>query len=293
MIIGHQKIVVGLRKKIKDGSHSQAYIFSGPEGVGKFLVAQNFARGIIAGKDFAELSEKETDQADLDLLLVRPEREEKKGVIKEKEITVDQVKGKQAELATFPYSGKFKVLIVDESDRMNLRAQNAMLKTIEEPNSTAVIILVTSRLEKLLPTVRSRCQIINFNLVDPQAMADHFSGQGQTVSREAIDYSMGRPGIMLEIAGDPEKVGWYRESEKMMETVMSGSLNEKMKMADGLSKNIPDALDHLHFWLWLLQKSGQTPDLLRAGNIKEAEERLKNTNANARLLLEDVFLNLQ
>jgi DNA polymerase-3 subunit delta' len=280
-IIGHQKIVASLAQKIENQSYSQAYIFFGPEGVGKHFLAENFARGIIGG-----------GQAELDILRVSPEREEKKGVIKEKEISVDQIKEKQKELATFPYSGNAKFLIVDDADRMTIKAQNAMLKTIEEPNSTAVIILIVSRLEKILPTVKSRCQIINFNLVSQDDMRKYFLDQKLAPNQELIDFSMGRPGMMLAMMEDPEKIEWYRNARKKMESVLNGGMNVRMKVAEELSKNVPEALESAHFWLWLLEKSGNIQNILRAEKIKEMGDKLKNTNVNARLLMENTFLNL-
>lgn len=293
MIIGHPKIVESLRQKIGKHGYSQAYIFSGPEGVGKRQVAEVFARGIIRGKDFLALSSEEESEAELDMLRLRPETEEKKGVIKEKEISIAQVRSAQKELATFPYSGKAKVLIVDDSDRMNARAQNAMLKTMEEPNSTSVIILVSSRPEKLLATVRSRCQTVNFNLVDSETLVAYLQSNGSALGREAVGFSMGRPGILLGMIQDPKKVGWYRASEQKMAEALDGGLNRKLKIAEEFSKNIPEALLNLNFWSWALRRSGTGRDIERAGKIQEAVDKLKDTNISARLMLENLFLNSQ
>ena len=291
-IIGHVKIIERLRKEIGDKSFSQAYIFSGPEGVGKYFLAEEFARGIIRGKDFSVLSPQEREEAEFDLLRLSPEKEEKNRVIREKEITLDQIKARQKELATFPYSGKAKVLIVNDSDRMNRKAQNAMLKTIEEPNSTAVIILIASRLENILPTVKSRCRIIGFNLVSEKDLEKYLTDQGLAPDPEAVNFSMGRPGAMLEMVADREKIDWYRNSRKKLSVVLLGGLGEKIKIAEELSKNIPEALKHIHFWLWNFQRAGSVQEILRSEKLAEAADKLKNTNANARLLLENIFLNL-
>lgn len=280
-IIGHQKTVENLKQKAKDGNYSQAYIFSGPEGVGKYFLAQEFARWIIEGKE-----------PELDILRLQPEQEEKKGIIKIKEITVEQVREKQKELATFPYSGKAKILIIDGSDRMTVKAQNAMLKTIEEPNSTAVIILITSRLEKILPTVKSRCHIINFNLVSRHDLEAYLASQGSDFSQEVIDFAMGRPGMMMELIKDPEKIEWYRNAKQKMVAVLGGNLGAKLKIAEELAKNVPEASKNLDFWLWILEQSGSVQDIWLAEKIKEAADKLKNTNANARILLENTFINI-
>jgi hypothetical protein len=291
-IIGHKKIKNLLEKEIESGSFAQAYIFSGPKGVGKTTLAREFAQGLIWGKHFSALSPQERRDAEADIVLVSPVVEEKKGIIKAKEISIEQVLDARRELANFPYRGKVKVLIVEESDRLTIKAQNALLKITEEPNSTSIIILVTSRASKLLPTIQSRCRNINFGLVDSREMEVYLQSQGMGSNPEAITFSMGRPGIMLEMLHDPEKVAWARASKEKLGQALRGSLNEKLKLAEELSKNVPEAIRHLEFWLWELHAGSARENLFVAEKISEVINTIKNTNANARLILENLFINL-
>ena len=291
-IIGHKKIKASLGREIEAKLFAQAYIFSGPKGVGKNLLAKEFAYGLIWGKNFSALSEKERREAQTDMLLVVPIVEEKKGVIKEKEISIDQILEARKNLANFPFQGMAKVLIVDESDRMTIKAQNALLKITEEPNSTSVVILITSRLNKLLPTIRSRCRNINFGLVDAEEMEGYLDSQGLKNDQERVSFSMGRSGILLELGSNPEKMDWFRDSKRDLQQVMNGTLNEKLKLAERLSKNVPEAIRNLEFWLWELHVDFSQKNISVSEKISEAIDKIKNTNANARLVLENLFINI-
>jgi len=293
IIIGHKKIKALLEKEIETKSFAQAYIFSGPKGVGKTTLANEFARGLILGKDFSALSEREFTASDeADIVRVSPVVEEKKGVIKEKEISLEQILEARKEMANFPYHGKVKVLIVDDSDRMTLKAQNALLKITEEPNSTSVIILATSRPSKILATIQSRCRNINFGLVDKKEMERYLQSQNLELNQEAIDFSMGRPGIFLEMFNNSEKIAWVRAAKEKMNQALHGSVNERIKLAESLSKNVPEAIQNLEFWLWQLHGDDNQGNLFRAEKISEIINTIKNTNVNARLILENLFINL-
>jgi len=86
---------------------------------------------------------------------------------------------------------------------MNIEAQNALLKTLEEPPGLAIIILITSNYFRLLETIRSRCQIVQFNFVSSQEMAAFPGLQGKSNQNEILHLSFGRPGRMVEFATDP------------------------------------------------------------------------------------------
>lgn len=290
-IIGHKKIKDSLEKEIELGNYSQAYIFSGPKGVGKYSLAKEFACGLVSDKGFSALDPKECHAAGVDMVLVSPLVEEKKGVTKEKEITLEQILDARKELANFPYRGKVKVLIVDESDRMTLKAQNALLKVAEEPNSTSVIILVTSRPNKLLATIQSRCRHITFGLVDQKEIESYFASQKREVASELVTFSMGRPGILKNLLEDKEKIFWFRSSKDKLDKALDGSLNEKMKLAEDLSKNVPEAIQNMEFWSWELHSSCKQKNIFAAEKISEAIDKIKNTNASARLVLENLFIN--
>ncbi|PIP27427.1 MAG: DNA polymerase III subunit delta', partial [Candidatus Moranbacteria bacterium CG23_combo_of_CG06-09_8_20_14_all_39_10] len=154
-IIGHQKIINLLDRAIAKDAVSHAYLFSGPESVGKFTVALDFAERLIGN----------IDSISSDLISIKPEIEENKGVIKKLDIKIEAIRNLLHKLSLTSVGGRYKVVIIDDADRLNRTAQNALLKTLEEPNAKVVLILVCQDERKLLPTIISRCQKMRFGLV--------------------------------------------------------------------------------------------------------------------------------
>ena len=139
--IGNKKAVTLLEKTIQSGKVSQAYLFSGPEAVGKFTLAKFFSRAIISNQSFTSILRNikvnaGKDNFLLDLIVLSPDVEEKNGIIREKDIPIEKIRNAQKELTLYPYQGKYKVLIINDAHKLTEQSQNALLKTLEEPNST-------------------------------------------------------------------------------------------------------------------------------------------------------------
>ena len=161
-IIGHEPQKEFLQNSVRKNRISHAYLFSGPEGVGKRLVAIGFAKLINCAEGGAE---------NLDCECVSCAKTEKGfnpdvlvfGYPGEKTIKVDHVRKDIERLIHLaPYENPYKVFIIDGAQRMNFNAQNAFLKTLEEPPPNSVIILITTLADLLMPTIRSRCQSVVF-----------------------------------------------------------------------------------------------------------------------------------
>lgn len=177
-IAGNQGVKDLLKRMLESGRMPGAFLFAGEDGVGKKLFAVELAkalncrspRGVEAcdecssclriGKfnypqsDKAEDWEQliRTDHADV-MLVMAPKR-----VLK-----VDQMRAIEREANYRPFEGKARVFLVDDADKLNEPSANALLKTLEEPPPSSHIILITSRPAMLLPTIRSRCQVIRFS----------------------------------------------------------------------------------------------------------------------------------
>ncbi len=172
-IIGHEFQREALMRAVRENRVSHAYLFFGPDGVGKKLIALEFGKILnctikgdlnIARCDCPSCKKIEKG-IHPDVFLI-----EHKGV---KDIKVDQVREEVEDRLFFrPYEGRFKLAIVDESHRMNSSAQNAFLKTLEEPPPDSVIILITSQPQALLPTIRSRCQSLEFKPLPEGVIVD-------------------------------------------------------------------------------------------------------------------------
>lgn len=187
-IIGHKLQIESLKRAFDQNRVSHAYLFYGPDGVGKKRVALEFAKLVNCLK---KESKNEVPGCDCnsckkidkgihpDVFLI-----EYKGV---KDIKVEQIREEVEERLYFkPFEGRYKVAIVDEADRMNTSAQNAFLKTLEEPPIDSIIILVTSQSQSLLPTIRSRCQMVRFDVMPEETIMEEITKRTELSQDDAI-----------------------------------------------------------------------------------------------------------
>ena len=125
--------------------------------------------------------------------------------------------------------------VIDEADRLTISSQNALLKTLEEPAGSNVVILVAHDADKILPTIRSRCLIKKFNLVARQEIEAIVP---QNHKREDILFwAMGRPGLAKIVMNDESELAWRQELRAELNLVIGGNLAESFPLAESLAKN--------------------------------------------------------
>lgn len=192
-VLGHERAVDQLRRAVSSGRVAHAYIFLGPEGVGKTMAAYAFAAELLATGRDAELTRRKiVDGNHPDLQVLEPEgRFIKKAA-------VDALVQK---LSYAPYEAEWKVNLILQAESMNPAAANALLKTLEEPGRNIVFLLVTSAPQQLLPTVLSRCQKVVFGPMDPDLIESVLVERGRApddarIIARVCDGSLGRALIM-------------------------------------------------------------------------------------------------
>ncbi len=153
-------------------------LFAGPEGVGKSLFAEAFAKLILG------------EVPHPDLYIFRPEG-------KTAQHSIESVRRLTEEVYRTPYVATHKVFIIHEADRMMVTSSNALLKTFEEPLPTSLIILLTSKKERILPTILSRCQTLYFHAIEEQKIEAFLKEQGVS-EEEAARCAHGSRGSMAE-----------------------------------------------------------------------------------------------
>lgn len=287
-IIGHQKVIKLLDKAITKNSVSHAYLFCGPEHLGKFTIALDFARRLAGGG--AGINP--------DLVIVKSEIEEKKGVIKKLDIKVEQIRDMQHQLSLTATGGKYKVAIIDDADRMNKTAQNAMLKTLEEPNEKVILILVARDEKRLLPTIMSRCQRIKFGPVGAKELKAALT-PGESGGGEILFWSLGRPGLMFSLMNDAKEINFRKQALQELREALSQNLNKKFELAEKMSKDALDTAKKLDLWTIFLRENmlgrhrdtvSQERAFIIIKNINESLQLIGETNSSARLVLENLFL---
>ncbi len=299
-IIGHHKKRARLKKLALENRLAQSYLFAGPQGVGKSLCALEFASVLAGEPDFEPSVDKPHP---FDVLIVRPEDETKRGVTKQKSISAESMREALLFLGRFPAAGRFRVVIIEEAHKLSQTAQNVILKTLEEPNKTAVIILVTHETGSLAPTIISRVERVRFGYVSPEeieAGIDALFAHDTPHTIAPFFLALGRPGMAVRAARDPQSFAEEKEKLGRLFRLSSLALGEKLKLAEHLSKNVPETVRLLEWWLPGLHTQAMKGSDARhtarfLGLLDEVEQTLillKTTQSNARLLLEKLFFSI-
>ena len=289
-IIGNTKTIKLLDRIVETGKIANAYLFLGPENVGKFTVALEFAKKL-TGSD---------GKVNFDLIIIAPETEEKKGVTKKLDIKVEMIRELQHKLNLTSAGGKYKAVIIDDAERLNKMAQNALLKTLEEPNEKVVLILVSQNEKKILPTIASRCQKIKFGSVDDTDIEKIIPAEANN-KKEIIFWALGRPGIAVGLINDPAELEFRKRASDDLTNLFSGNISEKFSMADEMSKDAQMLIKKKNLWLIILRQSMFRKDKLSVKiypdkalrlieEITASLEALRDTNSNSKLILENLFL---
>lgn len=280
-IIGHDQIIEQLLHAIESNRVAGAYLFAGPANIGKETVARYFAKSINCtaseqGSCNSCLSCRKIENGNHpDVQIIRPSGAWMK---------IDQIRELQKWIVYQPLEGKRKVYILTEVDCMNLEAANCLLKTLEEPPAGSVLVLITSNLDALLPTIRSRCQIIDFHPLAIPELAAYLIQQYNLEEHKAFpiaSLSSGAVGKALTRLREEEDIS----QEEIPEIIETSDRLAAFRIAENLNQN-PEALDHLVTWyrdLLLLHQGAPVNSLT---HIYHAERLQQLTSSYSRLKLQ-------
>ncbi|MGE5655001.1 MAG: DNA polymerase III subunit delta' [Bacillota bacterium] len=299
---------------------AHGYLFVGPEGVGKRLTALRLAQAINCEQGEGQACgvcpscHKHAQGLHLDLHLVTPQGQR---------ISVDQVRELSTEMIRRPHEGRYRVAILDPADRLSPEATNALLKTLEEPAPASVFILISDNLEGILPTIRSRCQMVRFGKLPPASLEMILNERGVDEKQSAliVKLAQGSAQEALRLASAPEwqeqravrlqmfaeadgwdliqRLKWAEEQDKVqskeqlidMLKLWQSWYRDRMIVSMGADEEQlqnPDALLQLRRLSQRSRKDFET-DIHRFGEAIMALER----NAVPRLVLENVLLGLR
>lgn len=327
MIIGHDFQKEILKRAASEGLVSHSYLFSGPDGIGKKLVANEFAKlincqtGDSLNSDSCDCSSCSKIDKGIhpDVIYVQFE-----GV---KSIKVEQVReGVEERLFLKSFEGKYKIVIVDEAHRMSNGAQNAFLKTLEEPPPNSVIILITSNPDSLLPTIRSRCQLIKFNPLPEELILEELKKRDELSSEEAqICSKLSRGSLGKALSMDLETIEWRKELIQFLINLKPNSAMRVISLAEYMPlsstpedmEKLTQTFEFISLWLRdllllktdadielitnidLIEQSRQIAQSWDICSITEKMEALETTwndiynlNANKQLSFENLFIRL-
>ncbi|HEX5429664.1 MAG TPA: AAA family ATPase [Patescibacteria group bacterium] len=281
-IAGHAKQKQLLTKSIESGKIAHAYVFAGPGSVGKRLIAKGFANALLGMSDEGRGMSFHPDLLE---------------IAGDEPVKIEQIRELIYKLSLQPYQAKYKIALIDNAENMTTEAQNALLKALEEPKSYTVMILVTEAFGKLLGTITSRAQKLNFGLVRPadfQALLP--ANLPECDVKQIAEFAAGRPGLAVRIANDSDLRETLSEINNNLEIIKSQDLPAKLKLAYDLAElETVELRQQFDFWLARLEQDLLTePGKLPARYISAVARSRKHLdqNANSKLLLTNLMLQL-
>lgn len=252
-LIGHGEAETALAQASSAGRLAHAWLFSGPDGVGKATLAVRFARHLLSGQPStgegltgpaqdpnSRVYRLVAGDAHPDLLTIRrPEAPDKAGAKRPQDLPIDQVRRIPSFLSMSASEGGWRVVIVDEADRLSRNAANALLKVLEEPPARTVLILIAVMPGRLLPTIRSRCRRLSLERLSDADLSLWLDQSGLAVPEADKDLLIG----LAE--GSPGKLGRLIEAGgadayRTLGAVVAGAGRMDWaavhKLSDGLSR---------------------------------------------------------
>lgn len=273
-VLGQNHIMKHFENAIKMEKISHAYIINGEEGSGKMRLAVQFAKAL----QCEDNNPQEEEPSGFDFLQEEAKSKEPTGIAcghcrsckqtdsknqpdikyityEKTGIGVDEIREQiNEDIDILPYSSRYKIYIVPDSEKMTVQAQNALLKTIEEPPEYAIIILLTTNADVFLQTILSRCVLLNIrpvkeSLIKNQLMSEY--GIGDYEAGVAVAFANGNPGKAIKLATSED----FRELKKLViGTLISfnnggmEAISAAVKSAGEFKKQIGEYFNLMRIW---------------------------------------------
>ncbi len=252
-IVGQQQIKEHLQNALSTGKISHAYIINGEKSSGKEFIAKVFAMALQCEEGSMEPCQecRSCKQAlsgnHPDIIRVVHE--------KPNSVSVDDIRTQvNNDVAVKPYSSPYKVYIISEAEKMTVQAQNAILKTLEEPPAYAVILLLTDNVNSLLPTILSRCVVLNMKPVPDALVKEYLCSQLQVPDYKAevcAAFARGNVGKAKMLATSEDFENIKAEALALLKYIQEMDLNEIVAAVKKITEyklEIQDYLDICAIW---------------------------------------------
>jgi DNA polymerase-3 subunit delta' len=316
-IVGHEWAVEHLDRAIQHGRVRHAYLFTGPDRIGKTTLARVFAMTLNCTGDHPPCG-----QCRACTLIARdahPDVTLVEAASMGSALKIEQVRELQQTLALRPYEARYRVAILRRFHEANPAAANALLKTLEEPSPDVVLILTANSADRLLPTIVSRCQPLNLRPLPVRTVRDALEqgwGAPGDVAQTLAQLSGGRIGWVISAIENPAELEHRDLALDLLRQALHGSRRERFALVEQLTLEKSALLTLLDVWLgyWrdaLLVASGSRAPVTNTDRAEELSHLAETTglegaqralaatcriidylgkNANTRLALEVLLL---
>ena len=286
-ILGNDKIKKLLQESVNNNKVSHSYLFVGKSGIGKKMIAREFAKAILCLGDSKYCDNCKSclefdGQNNPDFFVIEPDGNAMK---------IDQIRNMQRGVQEKPIISKNKVYIIDDADLMTKEAQNALLKTLEEPPEFVTIILIGENENEFLATIKSRCMILHFSSISNLDMKMYLEeNYNMNVTSNMLDVFQGSIGKAIELKDKQEE---YLTIEQAIENIEKEDLIDLIKKLDILYNSKDEILDMLDYInIILLKKSKEDIKYTDCIKIVEDTKRRITQNANYDMSIDNMLFNI-
>lgn len=241
-VVGHKAIKRSLKNAVERGRINHAYLFAGPSGVGKYMTARVFAAAMLCpegGCGECNVCRRVIEEKHPDVTVLRPAG---------KNIPVEAIRALRLDAFRKPTESDRKVYIIKEAERMWEEGASTLLKVLEEPPGNTVFVLVTANPDAMLPTVRSRCQQINFSGVPAGELRDYLvERKGVPVEKAELVVRLtgGVLGRALDWCDDPSRFSRRDSVLKMARALKQADMDHALEMAQELYREVRGPAEEL------------------------------------------------
>lgn len=271
---GHDGVKRILDRHLAGSNFSQAYLFSGPSGIGKQVLAREFAAKILrtsrldSHPDFIVL-----DQTG--------------------EISVEQARDFTSRLVLKPLIGDKKVAVINNAEQLNTQSANSLLKTLEEPSGDTIIILVGDA-QRLLPTIRSRCLILSMQLFSARQLREFAADLSLEEDPSLFDLCFGSPAALIAMNNNPELARTRSRELERWQVLKAAAVSDRLLGIGDLAELEGEELTEL-LQVWLFserQNLNNRPQGFMAMSALGAALRSLRSNQNKKSVLQSLMFSL-
>lgn len=286
-IIGNDSIKQMLTKSIQKETLAHSYLFVGTPGIGKKLLAREFAKNILCmGKEHNNTCQSciefESNNHP-DFMCIQPEGNS---------IKIEQIRFLQKKIQEKPIISNQKVYIVNDADVMTIEAQNCLLKTLEEPPEFATIILIGSNENTFLATIKSRCMILKFQPIADELIKQYMEmNYGMSnITQNYLSIFQGSIGKAIQVK---DKQSEYDNIENMIDSLNKRDLLEMVQLAEPLYKAKDEIFEILEYInILLLNKANDNYLYTNCINIVENTKKRLQQNGNYDMCIDELVFHI-